>query len=100
VSDDLEKNSDLKPEFHTHTRANTVDFDLGIIEEKKPHKTEKIKLVEEIHQKAVSVSHSGCFRGIIGEVLGYFKNLKFLIAYLVNQLASLLNNFVVAANDL
>ena len=39
-------------------------------------------------------------QGVLEEVLGYFKNSSFLMPYLVNQFASLFNNFLIATTEL
>ena len=38
--------------------------------------------------------------GVLEEVIGYFKNSSFLVPYLVNQCASLFNNFLIASCEL
>eukprot|EP00347_Sterkiella_histriomuscorum_P004132 403361632 len=37
---------------------------------------------------------------VMGEVVNMFKNIGFLLPFIINQLASILNNFVLAASDL
>lgn len=39
-------------------------------------------------------------KGVLEEVIGYFKDIRFLLPYLVNQIASLANNFLIATTEL
>jgi hypothetical protein len=50
--------------------------------------------------KEDGIAQAGFMKTVINEVFGYFSNMRFLIPYIINQTASLLNNFVVASNEL